>query len=76
MIIVNLVAFILVLLGSVNWGLVGIFNWNFVTAIFGPGLNAGSIIVYVLIFISALWLIGAAIYTRGKLRLKPTERDD
>lgn len=76
MIIVNLIAFILVLLGSVNWGLIGIFNWNFVSAIFGVGLNIGSIIVYVLILVAALWLIGAAIYTRGKIRLNPARYDD
>lgn len=58
LIIPNWIAFIILLLGGINWGLVGIFNFNLVEWIFG-GLNAGSIIVYVLVLISAIWLIVA-----------------
>ncbi len=65
--ITTLVAFILVSLGCLNWGLVGILNWNFVEAIFGAGQNVGTVIVYVLVFVSLLWLIFVAIYSGGKI---------
>lgn len=65
--ITTLIAFILVSLGCLNWGLIGIFNWNFVEAIFGAGPNVGTIIVYVLVFVALLWLIFVAIYSRGKI---------
>lgn len=69
MIIANIVAFVLVTVGALNWGTVGIFNWNFVTALLGTGI--GATIVYVLVLAAALWLIGYAIYARGKIELNP-----
>lgn len=71
MIITNIIAYILVLLGALNWGLVGIFNFNFVSAIFGTGMTVGSTIIYVLILLAALWLIFTSIYYRGKIELRP-----
>ena len=68
MIIANLIAYILVIIGALNWGLVGIFNWNLISAIFG-GYNAGSIIVYILVCIAGLWLIISPFLTKGKLTL-------
>lgn len=66
-IVINIIASILVLIGSINWGLVGIFNWNLVDAIFGAVPAIGSTIVYVLVLLSALWLVFAVCYQRGKI---------
>ena len=68
MIIANLIAYILVIIGALNWGLIGIFNWNLVSAIFG-GYNAGSIIVYILVCIDGLWLIVSPFLSKGKVTL-------
>lgn len=68
MIIANVISYILVLIGSLNWGLVGIFNWNLVEAIFG-GYNAGSIVIYILVFIAAIWLAISPWLTKRKLLL-------
>ncbi len=70
----NIIAFIILLIGGLNWGLVGIFRWNLVTAIFG-GFNVGAIIVYVLVMLAAIWLIISAIISMGKIWLRP-ERDN
>lgn len=67
MIIANIIASILVIIGAINWGLVGIFNWNLVTAIFGAGLPVGAVIIYVLILLSAIWLIIACVMQRGRI---------
>ena len=56
--ITSIIAFILVIVGALVWGLVGIFDFNLVAAIFGGGAQAVvSRIIYTLVGISALWLI-------------------
>lgn len=67
MIIMNYLSFILLAIGGINWGLIGIFNWNLVSAIFGSAANAGTAIVYILVFLSTLWLIFSVIYSKGKI---------
>lgn len=49
------IGFLLVVVGAFNWGLVGLFNFNLVTALFGswPSL---VMLVYVLIGASAVWI--------------------
>ena len=49
------VAFILVVVGALNWLLVA-FNWNLVDAIFGAGSTLSKII-YVLVGVSAIVLV-------------------
>ncbi len=70
MIIANIISLIILFIGGLNWGLVGIFNFNLVDWICG-GHNAGSIIIYILVLLSTLWLIFTvltqhAIYVRNK----------
>ena len=70
MYIINIIALIVTFIGGLNWGLVGIFNFNLVEWIFS-GRNAGSIIIYILVLLSTLWLIFSlirfgAIYIRDK----------
>jgi uncharacterized membrane protein YuzA (DUF378 family) len=52
-------AILLVVIGALNWGLVGLFEFNLVDAIFGP-LSAVSRIIYVLVALAGLYLIFAA----------------
>ncbi len=52
----NLVAFILTIVGAVNWGLVGIANLDLVATLFGAG-SALSQIVYILVGVSGLYCI-------------------
>lgn len=51
------IAYILTLIGALNWGLIGVAGFDLVAAIFGIGLIAN--IIYSLVGISALWLIFA-----------------
>ena len=73
MIIANIVALVILLVGGLNWGLVGIFNWNLVSAVFGAR-TAGSVIVYVLVLLSAIWLIISALIDR-RIRLCENDRN-
>ena len=52
--VLNIITLALVIIGGLNWGLVGAFDFNLVAAIFGEG-SAISRIVYVLVGLSALW---------------------
>ncbi|MCI8343005.1 MAG: DUF378 domain-containing protein [Clostridia bacterium] len=70
MIIANLIAYILVLLGALNWGMYGIFNFNLVSAIFADPRGVGSVIVYTLIALAAIWLIISPMITNGALKLQ------
>jgi len=58
----NLSAFILTVIGGINWGLVGLFDFNLVTFLFGalPFLVS---IIYILVGISACYTL-YAYYTR------------
>ena len=54
--ITSILAFILVIVGSINWLLVGLFRFNLVSMIFGA-TSIVSAIIYVLVGIAGLWLI-------------------
>jgi hypothetical protein len=51
---VGLIALTLVIIGGLNWGLVGFFSFNLVTALFGNTMLTN--IVYDLVGISALYI--------------------
>ncbi len=50
------VASILVIVGGLNWGLVGAFNYNLVDSVFGVE-SVIARIIYVLVGLSALWMV-------------------
>jgi uncharacterized protein len=50
----HMVAFALVLVGALNWGLVALLDWNLVTMVFGSmGLEK---LVYILVGASAVYI--------------------
>lgn len=49
------IALVLLIIGGLNWGLVGLFTFDLVAAIFGP-MSALSRIIYVLVGASAVWI--------------------
>lgn len=51
---IKTIALVLVLVGALNWGLVGAFNFNLVDTIFGV-MSITSKIVYSLVGISAIY---------------------
>lgn len=63
--VVDIVAAVLVIVGGLNWGLVGAFDFNLVDTLFGAE-SALSRIVYVLVGVAALYMV----YTTVKLTKK------
>ena len=51
---INVITLILVIVGGLNWGLVGLLDFNLVAALFGE-MSTLSRIVYILVGLSALW---------------------
>ena len=52
--IVDKIALLLMVIGSINWGLIALFNFDLVAAIFGD-MTVLARIVYGLVGISGLW---------------------
>lgn len=51
---INALALVLLIVGGLNWALVGVFGFDLVAALFGE-MSMLSRIVYVLVGASALW---------------------
>lgn len=54
--VLDWIAFVLVAVGALNWGLVGLLQFDLVAAIFG-NMSTISRVVYTLVGIASLWLI-------------------
>ena len=50
----DMVIWILIIIGGLNWGLVGFFDFNIVTTIFGEGSTMSNV-VYDIVGLAALW---------------------
>lgn len=52
----HMVTFVLTVVGALNWGLVGLFDYNLVSVLFGtlPGIEQ---LVYVLVGVSAVYVV-------------------
>ena len=50
------IAYALVIIGGLNWGLIGFLKWDLVAAILGD-MSAASRVVYALVGLSAVYLL-------------------
>jgi len=57
----DVIALVLMIVGGLNWGLVGLFNFDLVAALFGSGSTL-SRIVYTLVGAAALWGFVTAVH--------------
>jgi len=53
----DMITLILVIIGGLNWGLVGLFQFDLVATIFGGSAGIITRIIYVLVGLSALYQI-------------------
>ena len=66
-VMLKIVAFILTVLGGLNWLAIGMLQYDFVAGIFGTQANVFSRIVYIFIGVAAVYLTVAIIANKGKL---------
>ncbi|MBI2573842.1 MAG: DUF378 domain-containing protein [Candidatus Wildermuthbacteria bacterium] len=62
--LVSTLAMVLVVVGGLNWGLVGLLDFNLVTAVLGEGTTAAKL-VYDLVGLSAVYVAWEAFTKRG-----------
>lgn len=55
--VLDIIALILVIIGAVNWGLIGFFQFNLVSFLFGDITTILSRIIYALVGIAGLYAI-------------------
>ena len=67
--ITNLITFIILLVGGVNWLSIGIFQFDIVAGLFGSQASVLSRIIYIIVGLCAIYLIFAALSKKGKLEL-------
>lgn len=52
--VIDKIALVLMIIGAINWGLIGLFKFDLVATLFGE-LSVISRIVYALVGVSGLW---------------------
>lgn len=60
----TLAALVLVIVGALNWLLVGLFEWDLVAEVVGEEYgttNAASRVVYAIVGLAGLWLLGTLV---------------
>ncbi|ADG82633.1 hypothetical protein Tfer_0329 [Thermincola ferriacetica] len=66
--VLDRIALVLVIIGALNWLLVGLFNFDVVAYLFGSSTATLSRAVYVLIGIAGLWAITMLFRPREKAK--------
>ena len=64
--IIDRIALFLLIVGGINWGSIGLFQFDIVAWIFGGQDAIGARIVYVLVALCALWCISLLFRERDK----------
>ena len=54
--VIDYIALVLVIIGAINWGLIGLFGFDLVATLFGS-MSVISRVVYTLVGIAGLWSI-------------------
>lgn len=70
----KIVAFILTIVGGINWLAIGMLQYDFVAGIFGTQANLFSRIIYTLVGISAVYLTCVMIANKGRLSAKNSKQ--
>jgi len=53
---IDWIALVLVTIGGLNWGLVGLFNFDLIKTLFGA-MTTVSRVIYTIVGVAALWTI-------------------
>ncbi|NLM83988.1 MAG: DUF378 domain-containing protein [Clostridiales bacterium] len=55
--IMDRIALVLAIIGGINWGLIGLFKFDFIAYLFGGTYAGISRVIYTLVGLASLWLI-------------------
>ncbi|MFA5881450.1 MAG: DUF378 domain-containing protein [Eubacteriales bacterium] len=62
------IALVLVIIGALNWLLVGLFKYDLVAALFGGTASLVSRIIYVVVGLAGLWAVSLLVRPREKAK--------
>ena len=63
--ITSVIVLVLVIIGALNWLLIGVFSFDLVSFLFGT-MSVVSRVVYGLVGLAGIWLIGSAVVSAMK----------
>ena len=72
---VTIISLVLAIIGGLNWFVVGIADFNFISWVFSGNLYVIARIIYVLVGLASLWLIGYLV-RKGKSIDSTTSRSE
>lgn len=62
------IALVLVIIGALNWLLVGLLKYDLVAALFGGSATLISRIIYIVVGLAGLWCISLLVRPREKVK--------
>ena len=62
--ILNRIALLLAIIGGINWGLIGVFQFDLIAFLFNGQTAALSRVIYTLVALAALWCISLLFRSR------------
>ena len=71
-----LFAFIITIIGSLNWLCIGFFQFDFVAGLFGTQSSIFSRLIYIIIGFASVFLTYAVIRYKGRLTIKKNRNQD
>lgn len=73
---ISIIAFIIVIFGCMNWLSIGLFQYDIVAGLFGYQGSIFSRMVYILVGISASWLLFSVIKNKGRINAKKLKHEE
>lgn len=67
---ISIITFIIVIFGSINWLAIGFFQYDLVAGLFGYQGSIFSRIVYIIVGLSAIYLVYSVIKNKGRISVK------
>lgn len=65
---IDKVALVLVIVGAINWLLVGLLKYNLVASLFGGSESIISRVIYTLVGLAGIWTISLLVRPREKVK--------
>ena len=73
---ISILAFVIVMFGSMNWLSIGFFQYDMVAGLFGYQGSIFSRMIYILVGISAIYLIVVIIKNKGRLTVNKLKKEE
>ncbi len=76
------IAFALMVIGGINWLMIGGLQYDFIAGIFGTQANIFSRLIYVIFGVATIYIVFITLFGKGRLKLfgykkkKPKPQDD